>query len=109
MVTHPSVQEKARAEVDRVIGIDCLPTYEHREQLPYIDALIKECMRWGVILPMGMSLMYHTVMPCDLISLHQRIGVPHQALEDDVYRGYHIPRGALVMANSWYAYRCATI
>lgn len=53
MITHQSVQEKAQAEVDRVIGVDTLPTFKHRDQLPYIDALIKECMRWGVILPMG--------------------------------------------------------
>ncbi|EIM80543.1 cytochrome P450 [Stereum hirsutum FP-91666 SS1] len=37
-------------------------------------------MRWGVILPMG---------------------VPHQATSDEVHKGYHIPQGALVMANSW--------
>ena len=30
------------------------------------------------------------------------IGVPHKIADDDVYKGYHIPKGALVMGNSWY-------
>jgi cytochrome P450 len=28
--------------------------------------------------------------------------VPHYASEDDVYGGYHIPKGALVIGNAWY-------
>lgn len=67
MVTHPSVQEKAQEEINRTVGIDCLPTYEQRDRLPYIDALIKECMRWGVILPLGMLFVYHTIINCILM------------------------------------------
>lgn len=26
-------------------------------------------------------------------------------MSDEVYKGYHIPKGALVMANSWYLYQ----
>lgn len=28
-------------------------------------------------------------------------GLPHTCTEDDVYEGYHIPRGASVLANHW--------
>ena len=28
-------------------------------------------------------------------------GVPHAVTEDDVYEGYHIPRGATIMVNAW--------
>lgn len=55
MVTHPRVQAKAHAQLHGLIGVDCLPTFEHRDQLPYIDAVIKECLRWGVLLPLGES------------------------------------------------------
>lgn len=30
------------------------------------------------------------------------IGVPHRVMADDVYRGYDIPDGALVIPNIWY-------
>lgn len=33
-------------------------------------------------------------------------GVPHKAAGDDVYRGYLIPKGAMVIGNSWYVSSC---
>jgi len=29
------------------------------------------------------------------------LGIPHVALRNDIYRGYHIPKGALVFGNVW--------
>jgi len=29
------------------------------------------------------------------------IGVPHATVEEDVYKGWRIPKGALVVANAW--------
>ena len=29
--------------------------------------------------------------------------VPHKVTQDDEYNGYHIPAGALVVGNVWYA------
>lgn len=29
------------------------------------------------------------------------IGVPHRTTEDDVYKGYFIPKGSVVIANQW--------
>lgn len=45
MVAYPDVQAKAHMELDRVIGRDRLPSFDDRESLPYIDALIKELSR----------------------------------------------------------------
>ena len=28
-------------------------------------------------------------------------GIPHLLKEDDMYRGYHIPKGSIVMGNVW--------
>ena len=53
MVLHPEVQKKAQAEIDAVVGPDRLPTFADRPNLPYIDALVKEILRWNPVAPMG--------------------------------------------------------
>lgn len=46
MVLFPEVQKKAWEELDRVVGQERLPTFDDRSQLPYIEALCKECLRY---------------------------------------------------------------
>ncbi|KAL1673429.1 cytochrome P450 [Schizophyllum commune] len=82
MVKYPEVQRKAQEEIDRVVGR--LPVQQDAEDLPYLQAVIKELHRLYVILPMG---------------------VPHAASEDVEYNGYIIPKGALIMQNTYAAYR----
>ena len=53
MVLHPEIQRKAQAEVDRVIGSDRLPTFADQSSLPYVDALVKEVLRWKPVTPLG--------------------------------------------------------
>ena len=45
MVLNPEVQRKAQEEVDHVVGINSLPTFEDLPNLKYVDAIRKECMR----------------------------------------------------------------
>ena len=80
MVLHPAVVRKAHEELDRVVGRDHLPTFADLENLPYIHAIVKETHRWRPVIPGG---------------------VPHAVDEDDVYMGYHIPKGAVVLGNHW--------
>ncbi|KAF5367330.1 hypothetical protein D9757_010117 [Collybiopsis confluens] len=80
MVAHPNVQRKAQEELDRVVGRDRLPNLEDRPSLPYIEAIIKEVLRW------------HPVTPC---------GVPHTSTEDDEYEGMFIPKGTSIILNQW--------
>ncbi|KAJ8473197.1 hypothetical protein ONZ45_g16385 [Pleurotus djamor] len=80
MVLYPEVQKKAQEELDRVIGKDRLPTFADRKDLPYINALAMETLRW------------HTVTPT---------AVPHRTTEDQFFRGYFIPKGTLFMMNVW--------
>ncbi|EIN10379.1 cytochrome P450 [Punctularia strigosozonata HHB-11173 SS5] len=80
MTLHPEVQKKAQAEIDSVIGNDRLPTYADRASLPYIEALLKEVFRWLPVAPLGL---------------------PHVAYEDDIYNGYYIPKGSLIIPNIW--------
>jgi len=53
MVLYPDVQKRARAEIDSVVGRDRLPTFDDRASLPYIDAVLRETLRWQPIAPLG--------------------------------------------------------
>ena len=44
MVKSPEWQRKAQEEIDPVVGKHRLPTFSDRENLPYINAIIKEAM-----------------------------------------------------------------
>ncbi|KIJ48489.1 hypothetical protein M422DRAFT_162762 [Sphaerobolus stellatus SS14] len=79
LLLFPDVQKKAQAEIDEVIG-DRLPTLEDREALPYLNAFCDETQRWRPVTPFGIA---------------------HAASRDDVYRGFFIPRGSIVIGNSW--------
>lgn len=79
MVVHPEVQNKAQRILDQVVGRDRLPTFDDRPNLPYIDFIVQETLRWCPVSPMG---------------------VPHRSLKDDVYNGYVIPAGSFVYANA---------
>ncbi|KAF9237857.1 cytochrome P450 [Melanogaster broomeanus] len=72
MVLNPEVQEKAYAQVEAVVGKGRLPTLDDRPSLRYIDAIMRETLRWNTIGPLS---------------------VPHAVVNDDVYDGYHIPKG----------------
>jgi cytochrome P450 len=50
---HPETQAKAQAELDTVIGRSRLPEFRDRDSLPYVDALLKETLRWQVLSPVG--------------------------------------------------------
>ncbi|KZP23292.1 cytochrome P450 [Athelia psychrophila] len=80
MMKHPEVQKKAQLELDSVLGLCQLPSPGEEASLPYISAIVKECLRWEVVTP---------------------IAIPHRSTVDDEYRGYHIPAGTLVIPNSW--------
>ena len=80
MAIHPEIQEKGQREIDQLLGGERLPTLADQDDLPYISALIKEIYRW------------HTPLP---------ISIPKALMEDDVYKGYHLPKGATVVENVW--------
>jgi len=79
MCLYPEVQKKAQAELDSVLG-GRLPEFNDRPHLPYLNALMKESMRWQQVLPLA---------------------VAHTSREADEYDGYYIPKGTIVMGNSW--------
>lgn len=53
MVQNPDVLAKAQKEIDTVIGNDRLPNLSDRDNLPYVNCVFDECLRWGVPVPLG--------------------------------------------------------
>ena len=103
MMLNPSAQEMAQAEIDKVVGSQRLPTMDDRPNLPYVNALLKEVLRWNTIVPMGELEHY---LPGALLFIRLLngvpIGFPHVASQDDIYEGYLFPKGAFIMPNIWY-------
>ena len=44
MFLYPEVQRKAHAELDAVVGYVRLPDFSDRDSLPYVNALLSECL-----------------------------------------------------------------
>lgn len=53
MVENPHIWKRAQAEIDAIVGIDRLPEFDDRSSLPYIDAIIREVLRWRPVFPLG--------------------------------------------------------
>ena len=53
MVQHPHVWKRAQAEIDAVVGTDRLPEFDDRPSLPYVDAIIREVLRWRPVFPLS--------------------------------------------------------
>lgn len=85
LIRHPDVQRRAHMELDSVIGapdspLFRLPAFDDRSSLPYIDAIVKESIRYT---PPAAA------------------GVPHAVIQEDVYRGWAIPKGSIIIPNAW--------
>ena len=52
---HPEAQKRGRDEIDAVVGRERLPNFEDRPQLPFVDAICKEVLRWRPVTPIGAS------------------------------------------------------
>ena len=53
MVLHPHVWKRAQAEIDLVIGTNRLPEFSDKPVLPYVEAVIRETLRWHPVAPLG--------------------------------------------------------
>ena len=76
--------------------------WRHIEKLEtldeYRDALIKEVMRWHPMLPLGTCMVQLSLQ----LRLMLRVGFPRSVATDDVYDGYHIAKGTIILPNAWY-------
>lgn len=78
---YPEVVERAQEEIDRVVGVDRLPTFEDRNSMPYIDGIVKEAWRWNPVGPMGLT---------------------HKSEEDIFVGEYFIPKGSYLLPSLWW-------
>jgi cytochrome P450 len=79
MCHYPQYLPMLQKELDRVCG-DRLPRAEDRPNLPFLRAIIRECLRWRPPVPTG---------------------IPHYLIQDDTYNGYHIPAGSVMHPLEW--------
>lgn len=80
LVNNPKVQTKIRDEISKVLKGESV-TESNLNQLPYLEATIKETLR------------LHTPIP---------LLVPHMNLEEAKLGGYKIPRESKVVVNAWW-------
>jgi hypothetical protein len=53
MTLYPEVQRKAQAELDQIVGNSRLPDFSDEATLPYVQAVLKEVLRWHPVAPLG--------------------------------------------------------
>ncbi|MCJ1231328.1 hypothetical protein MMC12_008005 [Toensbergia leucococca] len=80
MTQWPHVQRKAQQEIDSVMGEDRSPLWADSPNLPYVNQVIKEAMRWRAVAPMAF---------------------PHSLQKDDHVDGMFIPKGSTIIINAW--------
>ncbi|XP_031625482.1 probable cytochrome P450 304a1 [Contarinia nasturtii] len=74
----PEILKKCQNEIDTVVGNSRLPTLNDRQNLPYVEATIRESLRHETLIPSGL---------------------PHTAMADTKFRGYDIPKGTIVFSS----------
>ncbi|KAL1718354.1 cytochrome P450 [Schizophyllum commune] len=90
MLDNPSMQRRAQRDLDAVLGplrgadgeLGRLPVFDDEERLPYITDLARESSRYRPVLPMSIPHAYNGEQP-------------------DIYKGYAIPCGSIVIPNVW--------
>lgn len=80
ILSAPGIQDDLRAELNREIGTDRLPTLQDRANLPLLQATVLEVLRKSTVVPLA---------------------IPHYTTEDSTVAGYCVPKGTTVLANLW--------
>ena len=98
MVLNPDILRKAQGSVDCVCG-DRLPGFGDFDSLPYVHALVMECLRWYPVASLSEfpKLSYHSRW----FTYFDHKDPPHTCTQDDVYNGYYVPKGSIMIANIW--------
>nr|WEQ50537.1 cytochrome P450 76AH59 [Salvia officinalis] len=80
LVTQPEIMAKVKAELKSVVGDKKLVDESEMARLPYLEAVIKEVMRFHIPGPFL---------------------VPRRAESDQVVNGYFIPKGTQILINAY--------
>ncbi|KAE9385840.1 cytochrome P450 [Gymnopus androsaceus JB14] len=80
MLMNPEVQTKAHRELEKVLGPGDLPSFSDEPTLSYITAIVREVIRYNPVVPLA---------------------IPHLLTQDNIYKGYFLPKGSIIMPNVW--------
>ncbi|KAF8878783.1 cytochrome P450 [Infundibulicybe gibba] len=80
MALYPAVQLQLHTELDEVIGLDQLPCASDVHRLPFLNAVLKEVLRYAPI---------------------ANFALPHMVTKEDEYAGFRIPQNSTIIANVW--------
>lgn len=88
LLNHREALQKARDEIDSLVGNSRLLEEQDLQNLPYIQAIINETFRLYPPFPLLL---------------------PHESIQDCTVGGYHIPQGTMLLANVWAIHRDPTL
>lgn len=80
LTANPAVQQRAREEIDKVIGSSRSPTFLDEPSLPYIRAIVKETLRMRPV---------------------TSIGTPHYTTAPVIYKSTYIPANSVVCLQQY--------
>ncbi|KAK8050089.1 hypothetical protein PG994_011819 [Apiospora phragmitis] len=81
LAARPEIMKKAQAEVESVCGLENRPPQpQDINKLPYLRACYSEILRWRPPAPNNL---------------------PHVLDADDTVGGYHLPKGTILLQNTW--------
>ena len=72
---------KIKEEIDTVIGTGRLPRIADKYKMPYLMATLWETLRYASQIP---------------------VAVPHRVAKNYSFKGYFMPKHAIVLPNLWY-------
>ncbi|CAI0429030.1 unnamed protein product [Linum tenue] len=84
LLNHPNILAKAREELDKKIGQECLIDEPDISNLSYLQNIISETLRLYPAAPLLL---------------------PHASSEDCVVGGYHLPCDTILLVNAWAIHR----
>ncbi|KDP32017.1 hypothetical protein JCGZ_12478 [Jatropha curcas] len=88
LVNHPDTLNKAKIELDAIIGQEHLLEESDLSKLPYLHNIISETLRLYPSAPLL---------------------VPHFTSDDCTIGGYNVPRGTIVLVNAWAIHRDSSV
>ncbi|XP_022843744.1 cytochrome P450 81E8-like [Olea europaea var. sylvestris] len=88
LLNHPEKLERAKAEIDNLVGNDRLVEESDLSNLHYLQAIISETFRLFPAAPLL---------------------VPHESSDNCKIGGYDIPRGTILLVNAWAIHRDPTV
>uniref|UniRef100_A0A3P8U5S5 Cytochrome P450, family 2, subfamily X, polypeptide 9 n=1 Tax=Amphiprion percula TaxID=161767 RepID=A0A3P8U5S5_AMPPE len=78
LISHPHIQERCHQEIDKVLGGKDQASFDDRNNMPYVQAVIHESQRIANTVPLS---------------------VFHTTTKDTELMGYSIPKGTMIIQN----------